>query len=165
MTPEPSLAPTTPGWRRAIELPVEDWIGCALAAAILIVMSIQVFLRYVLNESLIWSDELSRYLLVAMAFIGTATGMRKNNHIRIDVIDHVLPEAGKRALWLLLDLIVFAYLVYVVFLSLEMLVIFHRRPSTAMGVPMSVPYSVVTIGFGLAALRLALRHLSPRRED
>ncbi len=164
MTSEPPLAPTTPRWRRAIEWPVEDWIGCALAFAILVVMSVQVFLRYVLNQSLVWSDELSRYLLIAMAFIGTATGMRKNNHIRIDVIDYLLPPGAKRALWLLIDAVVFAYLAYVVFLSLEMLAIFHRRPSTAMGVPMSVPYAVITVGFGLAALRLALRYVLPRRE-
>jgi TRAP-type C4-dicarboxylate transport system permease small subunit len=164
VTPESPFAPTTPRWRRAIEWPVEDWIGCALAFAILVVMSVQVFLPYVLNQSLIWSDELARYLLVAMAFIGCATGMRKGNHIRIDVIDYVLPPVAKRALWLLVDAAVFAYLVYVVFLSLEMLVIFHRRPSTAMGVPMSVPYAVITVGFGLAALRLALRRVLPPRD-
>jgi TRAP-type C4-dicarboxylate transport system permease small subunit len=157
--------PAAPRWRRALGFPLEDWIGAALAAAILVVMSIQIFLRYVLNDSLIWSDELSRYLLVAMAFIGTATGMRKDNHIRIDVIDHVLPAAARRALRLAVDLAVLAYLVYVVFLSLEMLAIFHRRPSTALGVPMSVPYAAVTVGFALAALRLALRLVLRPRGD
>ena len=159
----PDLPATAPRWRRALEWPLEDWIGSLLAGAILVVMSIQVFLRYVLNESLIWSDELSRYLLVAMAFIGTATGMRKGNHIRIDVIDYVLPPAARRALWILIDVAVFAYLAYVFWLSLDMLRIFHRRPSTAMGVPMSIPYAAVTVGFGLAALRLALRYVTPRR--
>ena len=162
MIPE-DLPANAPPWRRALEWPLEDWIGTLLAAAILVVMSIQVFLRYVLNESLIWSDELSRYLLVAMAFIGTATGMRKNNHIRIDVIDYVLPPVARRALWLLIDITVFAYLAYVFWLSLDMLQIFHRRPSTAMGVPMSIPYAAVTVGFGLAALRLVLRYVTPRR--
>ena len=145
-----------------VDLPVEDWIGCALAASILVVMSVQVFLRYVLNESLIWSDELARYLLIAMAFIGCATGMRKDNHIRIDLVDHILPPVVARALRLLIDVAVFGYLAYVAALSIEMLQIFHRRPSTAMGVPMSVPYAVVTVGFGLAALRLALGRLSKR---
>jgi TRAP-type C4-dicarboxylate transport system permease small subunit len=98
-----------------------------------------------------------------MAFIGTATGVRKHNHIRIDVIDHVLPPAARRALWVLIDLAVLAYLAYVFWLSLEMLQIFHRRPSTAMGVPMSVPYAAVTVGFGLAAARLVLRYVLPPR--
>ena len=146
-----------------LELPIEDWVGTLLAGAILVVMSVQVFLRYVLNESLIWSDELSRYLLVAMAFVGTATGMRKDNHIRIDVVDHMIPAPAARALRLAVDLAVLFYLASVFWLSLDMLAIFHRRPSTAMGVPMSIPYAAVTVGFGLAALRLALRRALPPR--
>jgi TRAP-type C4-dicarboxylate transport system permease small subunit len=148
---------------RALSLPVEDWLGCLMCAAILAVMSLQIFLRYVLNMSLIWSDELSRYLLIAMAFIGCATGVRKRNHIRIDVIDYILGERARRLLWIVTDAIVLFYLVYIVVQSLEMLRIFARRPSTALGLPMSIPYSAITVGFGLAAFRLVLGYVLPRR--
>lgn len=152
-----------PWYIRVVTFPVEDWLGCVMCGAILAVMSLQIFLRYVLNMSLIWSDELSRYLLIAMAFTGCATGVRKRNHIRIDVIDYLLGERARRLLWLLTDAVVLFYLVYIAVQSIEILRIFARRPSTAMGVPMSIPYSVITVGFGLAAFRLVLNHALPRR--
>jgi TRAP-type C4-dicarboxylate transport system permease small subunit len=156
-------APTRPVWARVVTFPIEDWLGCVMCAAILAVMSLQIFLRYVLNISLIWSDELSRFLLIAMAFIGCATGVRKRNHIRIDVIDYVLGERAKRLLWLAIDAIVLFYLVYIAVQSIEILRIFNRRPSTAMGLPMSIPYGAITVGFGLAAFRMVLNHALPRR--
>lgn len=148
--------------RRLLDLPVEDWLGVVAMAAILGVMSTQIFLRYVMNDSLIWSDELSRYLLIAIAFLGCATAVRKRCHIRIDVIDHVLPPRARRALAAIVDALTLFYLVYVCAASIEILDIFSTTPSTAMGVPMSVPYAAVTIGFGLAALRLVLLYLPPR---
>ena len=149
--------------RRLLDFPLEDVIGVVLTFVILVTMSTQVFLRYVLNDSLIWSDELARYLLIAIAFIGCATGIRKRCHIRIDVIDLVLPEAARRVLAVIIDAIVLCYLVYIVFTSISILQIFARQPSTAMGVSMAVPYSAITIGFGLAALRLVLLYLPRSR--
>ncbi|MBL8700416.1 MAG: TRAP transporter small permease [Alphaproteobacteria bacterium] len=142
--------------RRVLDLPVEDWLGTAAMAATLVVMATQVFLRYVLNQSLIWSEELSRYLLIAMVFLGTATATRRDQHIRIDLIDHLLPAALARGLRRATDLLVLAYLAYVAWSSIEMLAIFSTQPSSALGVPMAVPYGAVTVGFGLAALRLVL---------
>ncbi len=149
--------------RRLIDFPIEDWLGIAITFAILVVMSVQIFLRYVLNESLIWSDELARYLLIAMAFIGCAAGVRKRCHIRIDVIDLVLPATARRVLAVATDALVLFYLVYIFVASIEILGIFASQPSTAMGVSMAVPYSVITIGFGLAALRMVLLYIPPPR--
>ena len=52
--------------RRVLDFPVEDVLGVAALLAAFAVMSVQIFLRYVLNDSLIWSEEAARYLLIAM---------------------------------------------------------------------------------------------------
>jgi len=141
---------------RFVDLPIEDWLGTAAMAAILVVMAVQVFLRYVLNQSLIWSEELARYLLIAMVFLGTATAARRGEHIRIDLVDHVLPRDAANVLRRAVDLLVLSYLLYVAWHSFEILSIFATQPSSALGVPMAIPYSTVTVGFGLAAFRLLL---------
>lgn len=149
--------------RRLLDFPIEDVIGVVLTFVILVTMSTQVFLRYVLNDSLIWSDELARYLLIAIAFVGCAAGVRKRCHIRIDAIDLILPAPARRVLAVIIDAIVLFYLGYIVYTSIGILQIFGRQPSTAMGVSMAVPYSAITIGFGLAALRLVLLYLPRSR--
>ena len=151
--------------RRVLDFPVEDVLGVAALLAAFVVMSIQIFLRYVLNDSLIWSEEAARYLLIAIAFLGCATGCRKACHIRIDVIDLVLPPRSRRALSLAVDAIVLFYVAYVAWLAIEIIPILGRQPSTAMRMPMWIAYGVIALGFALAALRIVLARLPGARRD
>jgi len=151
--------------RRVLDFPVEDVLGVAALLAAFAVMSVQIFLRYVLNDSLIWSEEAARYLLIASAFLGCATGCRKACHIRIDVIDLVLPPRSRRALSLAVDAIVLFYVAYVAWLAIEIIPILGRQPSTAMRMPMWIAYGVIALGFALAALRIVLARLPGARRD
>ncbi|MFO0293410.1 MAG: TRAP transporter small permease [Rhodospirillales bacterium] len=151
--------------RRVLDFPVEDVLGVAALLAAFVVMSIQIFLRYVLNDSLIWSEEAARYLLIAIAFLGCATGCRKACHIRIDVIDLVLPPRSRRTLSLAVDAIVLFYVAYVAWLAIEIIPILGRQPSTAMRMPMWIAYGVIALGFALAALRIVLARLPGARRD
>jgi TRAP-type C4-dicarboxylate transport system permease small subunit len=151
--------------RRVLDFPVEDVLGVAALLAAFAVMSVQIFLRYVLNDSLIWSEEAARYLLIAIAFLGCATGCRKACHIRIDVIDLVLPPRSRRTLSLAVDAIVLFYVAYVAWLAIEIIPILGRQPSTAMRMPMWIAYGVIALGFALAALRIVLARLPGARRD
>jgi TRAP-type C4-dicarboxylate transport system permease small subunit len=151
--------------RRVLDFPVEDVLGVAALLAAFAVMSVQIFLRYVLNDSLIWSEEAARYLLIAIAFLGCATGCRKACHIRIDVIVLVLPPRSRRTLSLAVDAIVLFYVAYVAWLAIEIIPILGRQPSTAMRMPMWIAYGVIALGFALAALRIVLARLPGARRD
>ena len=151
--------------RRVLDFPVEDVLGVAALLAAFAVMSVQIFLRYVLNDSIIWSEEAARYLLIAIAFLGCATGCRKACHIRIDVIDLVLPPRSRRTLSLAVDAIVLFYVAYVAWLAIEIIPILGRQPSTAMRMPMWIAYGVIALGFALAALRIVLARLPGARRD
>ena len=47
-------------------------------------LALQVFMRYVLNMPLIWSEEFARYLFVWVAFIGAGYGVRRGIHISME---------------------------------------------------------------------------------
>jgi TRAP-type C4-dicarboxylate transport system permease small subunit len=68
----------------------------------LIVMSfLNVFFRYVLQSSAIyWADELLRYSMIWLVFIGATIGVSRKLHVRIDVVQKYLPE--KLCYWLTL---------------------------------------------------------------
>ncbi|MEJ8570420.1 TRAP transporter small permease [Microbaculum marinum] len=44
-------------------------LSVILMMLIVVIMGVQVFFRYVLNDSLIWAEEICRYLLVLMTFL------------------------------------------------------------------------------------------------
>ena len=60
----------------------------------LILVLLQVFFRYVLNESLFWAEEAVRFSMVWSVLLGSALVARDRAHIRIDVIENMLPPTA-----------------------------------------------------------------------
>lgn len=85
-----------------------------LGIAVLLV-ALQVFLRFVFNAPLAWVEEVGRYLFVWSVFLGSAAALVEDRHIRITVlVDLFGPKAEffSRLLGHLLGLGSFAYVAY-----------------------------------------------------
>ena len=82
-----------------------------LASASLIVMTAVaiagVFYRYVLNDPLIWSDEVIKLFFAWFCFTGMSVIARHGQHLRMDLISHFLPERLQVSLRLFGNLFVF----------------------------------------------------------
>ncbi len=68
-------------------------MGFGMAA----IVSAQVFSRYVLNHSIYWSEELSRYLLVWLTFLGASSAYRRGMHPGVDVLYARMPPRLRKA--------------------------------------------------------------------
>ena len=66
----------------------------------------QVFGRYVLGSSPSWSEQASLTLMIWYASFAAAAGVREGFHIRITVVEQMLPPGPKRAVRILADLAV-----------------------------------------------------------
>ena len=49
-----------------------------------ITVFLQFFTRYVLNDSYAWTEEIARYLLIGVGFVGSVMAMRKGSHITVE---------------------------------------------------------------------------------
>ncbi len=132
----------------------EKVMGIALWG-IVIVMFMQVIMRYVFKASLSWSEELSRYLFVWMVFIGMGYGVKKSSHMRIDMLEHFVPRL-KKPLEILanLSLLVFAGLMIQPGISVLKAIKASGQTSPAAGVPMYFVYVGLFIGFLLVVIRV-----------
>ena len=70
----------------------EDWASFALFWTLAAIVFYQVFTRYVMNDPAGWTEEIARYFLVAIVFIGAAMSVRKNNHIQVDYFYRLIPK-------------------------------------------------------------------------
>ena len=67
-------------------------IGFSMAALV----AVQVFFRYVLNHSLFWSEELARFLLIWLTFLGASVAYHRRAHPGIDTFSLRLPASFKK---------------------------------------------------------------------
>lgn len=72
-----------------------DWVAALLVilimAGMVVVVSAQVFLRYVLNLSLDWAEEISRLLFVWSIFIAIPLGIKRGAHLSVVLLTEKLP--------------------------------------------------------------------------
>src|SRR6266513_6465769 len=69
-------------------------IALCLAAMVVLVFS-NVVLRYVFNSGIATSEELSRWLLVWLTFLGAIVALRQHAHLGVDTLVRALPPRGK----------------------------------------------------------------------
>ena len=79
-------------------LHLNRWVLVALMAAMAVLVFANVVSRYVLNYSLIWVEELTRYLMVWVGFLGGGVVLRLGAHIAVDALQDLLPARVARAL-------------------------------------------------------------------
>lgn len=134
---------------RAIELA----LALAFIAAVLLNF-VNVIGRYLFGLSLLGSDEIQVFIMVAMTFLGAAVVTRRQMHLRMDVLIKFLPprvQTALRAIELLLLVALAAFVLTQSYDYVQRMFVLGRVSDMA-GVPMWVPHGTVLVGFALMLL-------------
>ena len=83
----------------------ERWVMIALMVVLTVVTFLQVFTRYVLNNPLFWTEELSRFLFIYVCMIGMAMGIGSKGHYGFESFFKILPKRAKGVLSLFIYLV------------------------------------------------------------
>lgn len=70
----------------------EGWLAAIALALICLISLLNTIVRYFTDASFAFTEEFSIVLLVIMSFAGAAVAARQNQHIRIELIEHLLPR-------------------------------------------------------------------------
>lgn len=135
---------------RVIEA-VESVVGGSLVVAILVLMILQVVSRRVLNAPMTWTEEVGRYALVWMTFVGAGLLMSRGGHVVVALFDNRLGSLGKRILEAVTDVFIAATCIVFIPLGLSYASDMGRIASPAAGIPMSIVYLASVVGLGLVA--------------
>src|SRR5438876_11704201 len=140
---------------------LEAWISLAFFWVLASDIFYQFFTRYVLNDSAAWTEEIARYLLICVVFIGIAASVRTNRHIHVDFFYRLLPTPICRAMSTFVDVVRIAFFVYAVVLTWQMMQKMGNYRMTIVDLPMNMVYGVCGIGFAFCAFRavqVAIEH-------
>lgn len=134
---------TLNGFRKIVE-------GVAGAALLLmaVIVVVQVFCRFVLNDSLSWSEEAARYLQVWITFVGSAVALRRGAHIGVDFVTSFFKGKGKWLSDLFIHLVVAVFCVIVIVAGFQVVMnqMRYGQTSPALHLAMWKVYLALPIG-------------------
>jgi TRAP-type C4-dicarboxylate transport system permease small subunit len=136
--------------------PFEAWVSLVFFWALGLTVFYQFFTRYVLNDSAAWTEEISRYLLISVVFVGAGIGVSKNNHIQVDFFYRFMAPWLARVMAVLVDVARIAFFAAAVVLTWQMMGKMEFYRMTLVDLPMNVVYGVCMAGFALMAVRAVL---------
>ncbi|MDQ0227789.1 TRAP transporter small permease [Metabacillus niabensis] len=131
----------------------EEYILIVLSICTVIIVFTQVFMRYVLGESLTWSEEVARYLFIWMIYVGISYGVKKEKHLGVDAFPMLFEKKGK----IIIDMIAsFSFLMFAVIMTYYGfdIVLKVTRESAALELPLEWVYAAPVVGMILTSIRL-----------
>jgi TRAP-type C4-dicarboxylate transport system permease small subunit len=133
----------------------EDWLTFLLFWALAGVVFLQFFTRYILNDSLAWTEEIARYMLMALTFVGSATAARRGSHITVDFLLDMLPPGARRQARLLVAAFTTAFFAMLTWLCWLVAEAMRFQPMVVIDWPLAYVYWAILAGLVLTTLRYA----------
>lgn len=127
----------------------------------IVLINFQVINRYLLPfidvaNITTWTEEISRYIFIAVSFLGASLAIKKRESIQVNTFVKKLPESFRKSVSLAntIFMLYFSYIMITYGYETISFQLENNQTSPALRLPMAVPYAAVPIGFSLIILRL-----------
>jgi len=127
-----------------------------MVAVMTVIIIVQVFMRYLFLYSLSWSEEVARYLMIWVSFLGASLALKYGLHIGVEFVVSRLPQRTKRWVSLLAKVSMFVFLIY--FTVGGFRVSWSVRDQDSPALLFSMFYAYVSAPVGGAFMMIQLAH-------
>ena len=138
----------------------EDYLTLIIFWALAIDVFVQFFSRYVLNDSLAWTEEFARYLLMLTGFVGGALAVRKNSHIMVEFFYRYIGPKLARFLSTIVDLIRIVFFIFIAYIGFK-LAGRTNQMMVSVDIHKSIIYYIIAVSLlwmGIRSIFVAVRH-------
>ena len=136
----------------------ETYIAVFLLLFLTILLSIQVFVRFVIGGGLAWTEELSRYVFVWSVYFGCVLAVKEDKHIRVTAQFLLLPKRAEKIVIIVSDIIWILFNGMVAFFSFHYVLSIFEFPfiSQTMGFNLAWIYTIIPIAYTLMLVYVVL---------
>lgn len=135
-----------------------EWIGDTVLwicmASMASMVFVQVIARYAFNNSIHWSEELARFLMIWLGLVGASSIMRNDSHVAITLLLERVPPKLAFFMRIIGRLAVGIFIVMLIRWGIALALFFSEQKSPALRISMSIPYSALYISGILMAVHL-----------
>jgi TRAP-type C4-dicarboxylate transport system permease small subunit len=140
---------------RWLDKHIEEVFLVLFSSIMVFVIFLQVVMRQ-LDNSLSWTEEMARYSFIWLVYIGISYGVKKQRHIKVDVMLLLLKDKGKLMLSMFANVLFLVFCFFVIRYGYDIatqLLQFGQK-SPANKIPMGLIYMATPIGMGLTSIRI-----------
>jgi TRAP-type C4-dicarboxylate transport system permease small subunit len=143
-----------------------EYLSMACIALMAVLIVAQVVLRYVFNDPLTWSEEMSRITFIYLTFLGISAAYGRRRHMFVDSIIVILPAGIRKAAEFLVAGIATAFLLVTIVVTTRSMVELYRIEITtpALDYPMAFVYLVIPLGLAALVLQMWIYLLKERAD-
>lgn len=109
--------------------------------------------RYVFNSSIAWTEEIARYLLIYVTFLGASVAVRNRSHIAVEFMYRYLPEGLVRVTRIVLDVSVIIFAFWAAWLAYQVTMLTKHQTMASIDLSKAWIYGVVCASFILMGIR------------
>jgi len=125
----------------------------------------EVFFRYIIGQAHGWSEELLRYLLIWMTFLGTYLAAKEDKHLGIKVFFDMLPPRVRTPVKFAGDACTIAMFVVFTVLGIQYAVRFFSDSSPLLLIPLGIIYMVMPVGGILFILQTLFNNMKKDKSN
>jgi TRAP-type C4-dicarboxylate transport system permease small subunit len=131
------------------------WAVISILAAMAAMVFANVALRFLSDHSILWVEEVSRYLMIWLTFLGAGLVLRYGGHVGIDALQDALP---RQAAWIRLAIFVLLLVFFATmfWLGARYAMATWGQTTPVMQIPIGAVYLAMPIGFALMIVHLLL---------
>ncbi|WP_313800355.1 TRAP transporter small permease [Cytobacillus sp.] len=130
------------------------WVVIILFFLMVIAVFLQVIFRFIVDQPLAWTEELSRYLLIWLTFLGTGYGMSMKAHPSIEFLYEKVGNTMKKGFIILSTALILFFFWQIIVNSFEFIGRSMTQTSPVLQLPMGLVYTVIPISSVLFVINL-----------
>jgi TRAP-type C4-dicarboxylate transport system permease small subunit len=131
-------------------------VSVLLLAGYFVLVLLQVTFRFLLNDSLFWAEEFIRAAMVWGVMVASALVAASRNHIRVEVLELMLPPAGRRVVTFVSNALSLVFCLLLLWAGIELIDRTWFQRSPLLDIPKWFVYLSIPVGAGLEALLMLL---------
>ena len=129
------------------------WVVILILAAMAVMVFANVALRFLTDHSILWVEEVSRYLMIWLTFLAAGLVLRYGGHIGIDTLQNALP---RHAAWIRVAIFALMLIFFgtMLWLGVRYSMVTWGQTTPVMQIPIGAVYLAMPIGFALMIVHL-----------
>ena len=137
-----------------------DWLGkitifivIILTGILVITVLTGVFFRYIIRDSLSWTEELARYLMIWAALLAVSVGIKDKEHVGIQLLIKQFPPMITKLITLVVYIITIIFLAVLTFKGYQVADRAQNQVSLALNISMYWPLMSIPVSGALAIIQ------------